>query len=65
MRAIKIGNLGMIRTLINNNADLHIMDDGFNMAIDYAQWSDDEDILQVLHCRIRYEEMEFARKKRG
>ena len=65
MKAIEKGNLAMIRCLINNNADLHQMDDNFNMAIDYAAWSNDEDILSILRCRIQYEEMEFARRRRA
>ena len=65
MKAIEVGNLAIIRCLINNNADLHIMDDRLNMALDYARWSNDEEIVQILRCRIRYEEMEFARNKRA
>ena len=65
MKAIEKGNLAMIRCLINNNVDLHQMDDNLNMAIDYAAWSNDEDILSILRCRIQYEEMEFARRRRA
>ena len=65
MKSIEKGNLAMIRCLINNDADLHQMDDNLNMALDYATWSNDEDILSILRCRIQYEEMEFARRKKG
>ena len=65
MKAISIGNLAMIRCLINNNADLHLMDNSLNMAIDYAQWAEDEEVLEILRCRIKYEDMEFARQKRA
>jgi ankyrin repeat protein len=65
MKSIEKGNLAMIRCLINNNADLHQMDNSLNMAIDYATWSEDEEVLGILRCRIRHEEMEFARLKRA
>ena len=65
MKSIEKGNLAMIRCLINNDADLHQMDDNLNMALDYATWSNDEDILSIFRCRIQYEEMEFARQRKG
>jgi hypothetical protein len=40
------------------------MDYNYDMALDYAKLATDEDILQIILCRIQYEEMEFARKQR-
>ena len=64
MKAIQKENIPMIRCLINNSADIYQMDYNYDMAIDYAKLAKNEDILKIILCRIKYEEMEFSRKYR-
>jgi len=64
MKAIEKENIPMVRCLINNGTDIYQMDYNYDMAEDYAKIAKNKDILQILLCRIQYEEMEWAKKKR-
>ena len=64
MKAIEKENIPMVRCLINNGIDIYQMDYNYDMAEDYAKIVKNKDILQILLCRIQYEEMEWAKKKR-
>jgi len=65
MRAIQVESVMMVRYLINHGADLYLMDDEHNMAIDYAKHCKNRDVFNLVHYRIKYEELMEAEKGCG
>jgi ankyrin repeat protein len=57
MRAIQVESVMMVRYLINHGANLYLMDDEHNMAIDYAKICKNRDVFNLVHYRILYEEL--------
>jgi ankyrin repeat protein len=62
MRALEIESLMMVRNLVNHGADLDIMDDKYNMAIDYAKLCKNSDVYNLIHYKILYEELKMEQK---
>lgn len=57
MKAIQAESVPMVRYLINHGADLYLLDDVYNMAIDYAKECKNEKVHELVHYRIVYDEL--------
>lgn len=62
MKALEIESLMMVRNLVNHGANLDIMDDEYNMAIDYAKLCKNSDVYNLIHYRLLYEELKMEQK---
>lgn len=57
MKAIQAESVSMVRYLINHGADLYLLDDVYNMAIDYAKECQDKKVYELVHYRMVYDEL--------
>ncbi len=48
--------------LVNHGADLDIMDDKYNMAIDYTKLCKNNNVFNLIHYNILYEELKMDQK---
>ena len=62
MKALERESLMMVRYLVNYGADLYIMDDKYDMAIDYAKRCKNKDVFNLIHYKILYEELKINKK---
>ena len=62
MKALEIESIMMVRNLVNHGADLSIMDDNYDMAIDYATRCKNADIYNLIHYKLLYEELKTEQK---
>lgn len=57
MKAIQAESISMVRYLINHGADLYLLDDVYNMAIDYAKECKNKKVYELVHYRMIYDLM--------
>lgn len=57
MKAIQAESVPMVRYLINHGADLYLLDDVYNMAIDYAKECKNKKVYELVHYRMVYDEL--------
>jgi len=62
MRALELESIMIVRYLVSYGADLYIMDDNYDMAIDYAKRCKNRDIFNLIHYKILYEELKISQK---
>lgn len=63
MKALQKESMMMVRYLLNHGANLDVIDDKHNMAIDYANLCKNRDIFNLVHYRILYEELKLNTKE--
>lgn len=52
MKALEVESLVMVQYLINAKVDLYIMDDNYDMAIDYAKKCKDNNLFELIHYKV-------------
>jgi len=52
MKALEIESLVMVQYLINCKVDLYMMDDNYDMAIDYAKKCRDTNLFELVHYKV-------------
>lgn len=57
MKAIQAESIPMVRYLINHGGDLYLLDDDYNMAIDYAKKCNNKKVYELVHYRMVYDEL--------
>ena len=57
MRTIKAESVQMVRYLINHGADLYLLDNNHQMAIDYAKEIDNQKVYELVHYRMVYDDL--------
>ena len=62
MKALEVESIMMVRYLVNHGADLDIMDEEYNMAIDYAKLCKNSDVYNLIYYKLLYEELKIEQK---
>ena len=52
MKAIEKEDIMMVQSLINQGVDLYLMDDKYDMAIDYAKRCKSQRVFELVHYRV-------------
>jgi len=52
MKALEKENIVMVQHLINKGIDLYLMDDNYDMALDYAKRCKNQRVFELVHYKV-------------
>jgi ankyrin repeat protein len=65
MKALEIESLVMVQYLINCKIDLYMMDDNYDMAIDYAKKCKETNLYELVHYKVLNDDLQHSHKDCG